>query len=269
MAKTKQLKAPKIKTGVSTIRIICIALAAIVAIACFIGSIKAGNAVDAVNDKFDQKIKEGNAQSNAEIQALKKQYEADRMAWAEENMPEVLEKYLPEIEKAEADKKAELKGVSDENDIAEITKRYDDKIKTITKAMDSEIDPIFNSQSDITSEFKTQESALRKANNDNTKQLSLMKDEAVIYPMHVNDIFVVLTIIALCVILWIVAGTLAAQGFIKGSTKLLEIVPFVVLGVEVCVVLLAITALSFGDHIPAEFTKDFATYKKLFMAVLK
>lgn len=269
MAKTKQLKAPKIKTGVSVIRIICIVLAAIIAIVSFIGSVKAGNATDAVQESFDQKIQEGNSQSNAEIQALKKQYEADRMAWAEKNMPEVLEKYLPEIDKAEADKKADLNGVTDENEIAEISKRYDDKINTITKAMDGEIDPIFNSQSDITKEFKAKESALRKTNSDNTKKLSLMKDEAVIYPMHVNDIFVIVTIIALCVILWLVAGMLAAQGFIKGSTKLLEIVPFVVLGIEVCVVLLAITALSFGDHIPAEFTKDFATYKKLFMAVLK
>ena len=45
----------------------------------------------------------------------------------------------------------------DENEIAEISKRYDDKIKTITKAMDSEIDPIFNSESNITKEYKKQE----------------------------------------------------------------------------------------------------------------
>ncbi len=266
--KKTQIKAPKTVKGASKVRITLIVIAAILAVVCFVAAIKAGITIDNVTEFYTQKIAESNASSSAQIQELTKQFNADRQAWIEKNMPEVPEEYLPMIEQAEKEKAAALKGVTSEKEKADISKRYDSKISTIQKTMDGKIDPVFNSESNISAKFKEDEAAIRSANSQNVKQLNIEEDQALLYPTHVSDVFTILTLIALGVVLWLLSGMLSNIGFLKGSAKLLEIVPFLVLFIEVCVVLMAITGLSFGDHMPAEFSKDFGKYCEQFKAVL-
>ena len=267
MGNSNEIKLPKEKKTkriLSIPSIIILILALFIAVSAFIFSNRAGNLSEEIQETYANKIAESNAENSEAIKVLNQELAQKRQEWVEENAPEIFEKYLPIIEDLEAQLAEAVEGLKDGNEIAKVSEPYKKQIDNYTKAMNSEIDPLFNNEpTGIAKYYQDAELALRNENNTNTKNLSAEMDEKLIYPNHTSDLFTLIALFGLGIVLWILSAYLSKKGFIKGSTKLLNIVPFTVFIIEISVFLIAILALSFGDGIPKEMTGNFDKYIEL------
>ena len=101
---------------------------------------------------------------------------------------------------------------------------------------------------------------MRQDQNVEIQKLNVEKDEALLFPLHAVDLFSFLAFVFAALFLFMLGTVLGKRGFAKGSNKLLEIVPFLILLGVVFIIVGIMTALSFAEHLPSGITKDFGAY---------
>ena len=260
--KAPELVAKKKVERTSPIRIALVALFAIIAVVSFICMSNAQSTNDAIVADFDKIINDTQKQHSDDILKNKDKYEEAKNKWAEENKPEVLEEFGPKLEEAKAELK-KAKAAKNEGAISE----WSGKVSTYEAKLKNGIDPFFK-QEEISKQLEQEEKEMRAAQGKEIASLNTEKDEALVYPIHVVDLFSLLAYIFAALFLFTLAAVLGKRGYAKGSTKLLEIVPFFVLIGVVFVIVSIMTALSFSEHLPANITADFGAYFDNVMNVL-
>ncbi len=260
--KAPELVAKRVVERTSPVRIALVAIFALIAIISFICMISAQSTTDAITAKYEKLVNDTQKKHSDAIVEHKAVYEEAKNEWAKENKPEVLEENAPKLEEAKA-MLAEAKKANDEAAISE----WSGKVSTYEAKLKTGIDPFFK-QEEIAINLEAQEKEMRANQGKEIAAINVEKEETLLYPIHTVDLFSLLAYVFAALFLFMFASLLGKRGFAKGSTKLLEIVPFlVVLGV-VFVIVGIMTSLSFTEHLPENITADFGAYFDNVMNVL-